>query len=109
MILEFSGLGNHMRMIGSKLSVWKAEAIVVATSMLMFAIFFYDGKLEDCKPYEGDGQCGLGTFVSIIFGAIVAATLFIVGTIYVGIMQLRKREERELLENDRRRSLDDRF
>jgi len=54
----------------------------------------YIGRAGDCKPGEIDGQCGLGTFIGLLYGlcaAVVVAGGVSVYTVFA-LLGLRRRE-----------------
>jgi hypothetical protein len=72
--------GSPMR--SHRLSLPRAWLI---TSMLSIAIAvggYALGKAVDCKPGQIDGQCGLGTFLGLLYGVGAGLVLFLITTVY---------------------------
>lgn len=49
------------------------------------------GKSVDCKPGQSDGQCGLGTFVGVLYGAGAGLAILLGVTVYLLIVACRRR------------------
>jgi hypothetical protein len=64
------------------------------TSLLSVAIAvggYAWGKTLDCKPGQIDGQCGLGTFVGLLYGAGAGLAIFLSMTVYFLVVAYRRR------------------
>ena len=49
------------------------------------------GKAGDCKPGQVDGQCGLSTFVGLLYGVVAGLTIFLSLSVYFLIVSYRRR------------------
>ena len=47
---------------------------VSVASLLVAVAFTIVGKMNDCRPDETDGQCGLSTFIGAFHGGILVVT-----------------------------------
>jgi hypothetical protein len=64
------------------------------TSMLSIAIAvggYAWGKAVDCKPGQIDGQCGLGTFLGLLYGVGAGLAIFLITTVYFLVVAYRRR------------------
>jgi hypothetical protein len=49
------------------------------------------GRAVDCKPGQIDGQCGLSTFIGLLYGVGIGLALFLISTVCVLIIAYRRR------------------
>lgn len=66
---------------------------VVAAGIALFVAdrFYAAGKAADCRPEQIDGQCGLSTFVGLLYGCFAGGAIIIAATVYVAISAYRRR------------------
>lgn len=50
------------------------------------------GKAGDCSPGQIDGQCGLSTFVGLLYGAIGGIVVLACATVYTVVYFYRRRK-----------------
>ncbi len=63
----------------------------IAVSVFVVVGGYAIGRASDCRPGQIDGQCGLATFIWLLYG-IAAGTLIFVGvTVYVIIAAFKRR------------------
>jgi hypothetical protein len=49
------------------------------------------GKAVDCKPGQIDGQCGLSTFLGLLYGVGTGVAFFLISTVCFLIIAYRRR------------------
>ena len=83
---------NSFTMTDSQSRLWRKPIFVLALiaglivlSACAFTMFHSRGVAVDCKPGQSDGQCGLGTSIGTLYGAIAAIVISIVGGSFVTI------------------------
>jgi len=67
----------------------------LGTTLLSFVVgfgIFLGGKAGDCKPGEIDGQCGLSTFVGLLYGVAAGLLIFLSSTICCLVIRHRRRK-----------------
>lgn len=69
--------------------VWIAS-ILIALPLLV--IGYQIGKIEDCRPGQVDGQCGLSTFVWLFNGAVAGLVILLCATVYSVVYIYRRRK-----------------
>jgi cation transporter-like permease len=69
--------------------IWLVALLI---SVLIPVGSYFIGKAGDCQPGQIDGQCGLSTFVSILYGLSSGAVILISITVYVLIAAYRRRQ-----------------
>ena len=52
---------------------------------------YASGKAGDCKPQQVDAQCGLSTFVGLLYGVGTGLGLFLISTFCFLIVAYRRR------------------
>jgi hypothetical protein len=56
------------------------------------AVAFYDfGRAGDCKPGQIDGQCGLSTFLGLLYGVGAGLAIFLSVSVCFLIVAYRRR------------------
>jgi len=78
----------HQRLSNSlklQLCVFAIVALVFFVGMALW------GRLSDCGPHDGDGQCGISTFFGAVFGAVGGIVIFVGGGIRVGYVYEQRR------------------
>jgi hypothetical protein len=69
---------------------WPATAVV---SILVALTYYVLGVKGDCKPHEIDGQCGLSTFVGLLYGVFAGAVIFVSISLCLLILALKRRRQ----------------
>ena len=67
-------------------AVW---LIAILVSVCLLAIGYLTGKAGDCRPGQIDGQCGLSTFVGIVYGALGSLVVLICASAYTAFKLMR--------------------
>jgi hypothetical protein len=81
-----------MRHVSKNLTlVWLFTLVV---SVAIAVLSYQSGKASDCKPGQVDGQCGLSTFVGLIYG--VGTGLAILGVVTICLIVVAYRRRRTL-------------
>jgi len=96
---------NPSGMTNSHISFWRKPTFVIiisgaviALATVVFATFYYQRKAEDCRPGQSDGQCGLSTFLGLLYGAVAASIILIGGGILIAVrIYIARRAGRKLL------------
>jgi hypothetical protein len=81
--------------------------LLLAISIASFFPFFLEGVAADCRPNQIDGQCGLSTFLGVLYGGGTSILLLIVGGIVLTLVHFRKKnkiEEPSIEVNDNARN-----
>jgi hypothetical protein len=68
-----------------------AWLITLLVSIAVTAVGIAWGKSVDCKAGEVDGQCGLGTFLGLLYGAGAGLAILLGMTVYLLIVAFRRR------------------
>jgi hypothetical protein len=68
--------------------IWSVSFLI---SVLLPVGAYFVGKAGDCRPGEIDGQCGLATFVWILYGLASGLVILVSVTVYVLIEGYRRR------------------
>lgn len=55
---------------------------------------YLSGKWGDCTPHERDGQCGISTFIGLIYGVFAGTVLLVTTTACVLFVVIRRRSAR---------------
>jgi hypothetical protein len=70
----------------------KALWLITSTVSVTTAVGRYAwGKAVDCKPGQIDGQCGLSTFIGLLYGVGTGLALFLISTVCCLIIAYRRR------------------
>lgn len=83
-------------MVRRKVNLTAMWLVCVLISALIAYSGYRIGQSQDCAPNQIDGQCGLATFVFLIYGLAVAFIVLIVATISVVVLAHRRRKRMEL-------------
>ena len=67
---------------------WLSTLLV---SVAVAAVGVVWGKSADCKPGQIDGQCGLSTFLGLLYGASAGLAILFGITVYLLIVAYRRR------------------
>lgn len=68
---------------------------IVVCSVLVALAFVASGRLADCKPGQIDGQCGLSTFLGMLYGAAAGFAILTIGTALILWKVLARRRARK--------------
>ncbi len=77
--------------------------IWVVSLILSLAVgfgFYESGRAGDCAPHEIDGQCGMSTFVGLLYGTFAGATILVSMTVYVCVTALKRRRTSRTTSSD---------
>ena len=85
--------GRLMR-LNRALLVWSAICAAFLASVLSFCclVLIFRFLMQDCAPGQIDGQCGLATFVALIFALFGALAVWVVASIAISIWLLRRKK-----------------
>ena len=72
--------------------IWSVS-FLISVSLPVGAYFV--GKAGDCRPGEIDGQCGMSTFFSVLYGIASGLVIQVSMTVYVLIESYRRRKRRQ--------------
>ena len=60
-------------------------------SVVIAVLSYQSGKASDCKPGQIDGQCGLSTFLGLVYGVGAGLAILVVVTVCLLVMAYRRR------------------
>ena len=80
-----------VRPMKARLKLAVAWLITLLVSVAVTAVGIVWGKAVDCKPGEIDGQCGLSTFLGLLYGAGGGMAILLGMTVYLLIVAFRWR------------------
>ena len=69
-------------------------AVALVAFLPLFSFFLW--RYPDCAPNQADGQCGLGTFMDILYAGATSAVLFLIVAIALSILLLHWTRARRL-------------
>ncbi|MEO6924994.1 MAG: hypothetical protein ABI142_14295 [Bryocella sp.] len=62
-----------------KLNLPLQLALLTIVSVIWFFVWLHLGKVGECKPHDPNGECGVPTLVSFVYGLGGAFMIFIGG------------------------------
>ncbi len=68
--------------------------IALVVAICFFLVLAVWGRAGDCKPQERDGQCGLSSFIGVVFGGAGALTIVAGTLIWMLVASYRARSSR---------------
>ena len=74
-----------------KRDLFVAWVIAMLVSALVAYWFYVGGKAADCKPGQIDGQCGLSSFLGLLYGEGAGLVIFVGTTICLFVVAYRRR------------------
>jgi hypothetical protein len=78
-----------MRVSYSKLTVVWFLSLIVSVAVALLS--YQSGKASDCKPGQVDGQCGLSTFLGLVYGVGAGLAILLVVTVCLLVIAHRLR------------------
>jgi hypothetical protein len=78
-----------MRVSYSKLTVVWFLSLIVSVAVAFLS--YQSGKASDCKPGQVDGQCGLSTFLGLVYGVGAGLAILLVVTVCLLVIAHRLR------------------
>jgi hypothetical protein len=79
----------------SKKKLLLCVPLLLLISIASFFPFYLEGIRGDCRPDQIDGQCGLSTFLGMLYGGGTSIAILIVGGIALAIVHVQKRKAGE--------------
>lgn len=70
---------NQLLVLWKRAVLWRQLLSTALLASLSLIAGYGCGRAIDCSPGQQDGQCGLGTFVGILTGAIAGAVILLAG------------------------------
>ena len=80
---------NPMERISKNLTL--AWLFTLVLSVVIAVLSYYSGRASDCKPGQIDGQCGLSTFLGLVYGIGAGLTILVVVTVCLLVVAYRRR------------------
>jgi hypothetical protein len=69
----------------------------LVTAIVSLAVGFgiaLASKAADCTPQEIDGQCGMGTFFGLIYGASAGLVIFVGMSVFFLVVAIQRRRSK---------------
>jgi hypothetical protein len=78
-----------MKHVSKNLALVWLFTLVVSVGIAVLS--YQSGKASDCKPGQVDGQCGLSTFLGLVYGVGAGLAILVVVTICLMVVAYRRR------------------
>jgi hypothetical protein len=65
--------------------------IVILVAGGFFLVCWLSGSASDCSGTQADGQCGLSSFLGLLYGVMGALAIIVVSSFVIAIVQWRRR------------------
>jgi uncharacterized BrkB/YihY/UPF0761 family membrane protein len=87
-----TNLDRQGQQLDASMRLLKSLLIIAVVTVVVFAISFlaFHAAMPDCAPDSHDGQCGLATFLALLYSFVPAFTATLVTSIYLFVRNRRK-------------------